>query len=95
MGKKVAVLIKDKERQYEGLRCSLGLLLEQHIVSMFVLNHEIVLTEEYRDNLEFIDEMGGVRYSNVTVNVDEYGFQGTTLEEAARKIGENEVIIPF
>ena len=95
MSKKVAVLIKDKRRQYEGLRCSLGLLLEQHIVSMFVLNHEIVLTEEYQENMEFIDEMEGVRYSNVTGNVDKYAFQATTLEEVAQKIGENEVIIPF
>ncbi len=29
MPKKVAVLIKDKERQYEGLRSSLGLLLDR------------------------------------------------------------------
>jgi hypothetical protein len=41
MAKKVAVLIKEKERQYEGLRSSLGLLMEFHIVSMIVLNHEI------------------------------------------------------
>jgi hypothetical protein len=27
MAKKVAVLIKEKERQYEGLRTSLGLLM--------------------------------------------------------------------
>jgi hypothetical protein len=59
MAKKVAVLIKDKERQYEGLRSSLGLLMEFHIVSMIVLNHEIELTEEYKDNMEFIDEMEG------------------------------------
>jgi hypothetical protein len=50
MAKKVAVLIKEKERQYEGLRTSLGLLMEFHIVSMIVLNHEIELTEEYKDN---------------------------------------------
>ncbi len=36
MSKKVAVLIKDKARQYEGLRSSLGLLLDFHTVSMFV-----------------------------------------------------------
>ena len=41
MGKKVAVLIKDKDRQYEGLRSSLGLLLEQHTVSMFVLEARV------------------------------------------------------
>ncbi|UCF82505.1 MAG: hypothetical protein JSV50_15075 [Desulfobacteraceae bacterium] len=95
MSKKVAVLIKDKERQYEGLRTSLGLLLEFHIVSMFVLDHEIDMTEEYHDNMEFIDEMEGTRFSNVAANVDKYGFQRVSLEEVAQKLKENEVVIPF
>ena len=95
MGKKVAVLIRAKTRQYEGLRTSLGLLLENHIVSMFVLDHEIKLTEEYQDNMGFIDELEGVRYSNVTANVNKYGFQPVTPEEIALKLRENEIIIPF
>ncbi|MFC1816546.1 hypothetical protein ACFL0M_11570 [Thermodesulfobacteriota bacterium] len=95
MGKKVAVLIKDKTRQYEGLRSSLGLLLDNHIVSMFVLNHEVELTEEYQDNMGFIDEMEGFRYSNVIENVNKYGFQPVTLEEIALKLKDNEVVIPF
>ena len=95
MGKKVAVLIKDKDRQYEGLRSSLGLLLENHQVSMFVLNHEIELTEEYHDNMEFIDEMGGARYSNIAENVDNHGFQSATLSEVAVKLKDNEIVIPF
>jgi hypothetical protein len=95
MGKKVAVLIREKTRQYEGLRTSLGLLLENHIVSMFVLNHEIELPEEYRDNMGFIDELDGARYSDVADNVNKYGFQPVTLEEIALKLRENQVIIPF
>ena len=95
MSKKVAVLIKDKERQYEGLRSSLGLLLEFHIVSMFVLDHEIEMTEEYQDNMEFIDEMEGFRYSNVPANVGKYGFQPLTLEELPQKLKENDLVIPF
>ena len=95
MSKKVAVLIKDKDRQYEGLRSSLGLLMEFHIVSMFVLNHEIEMTEEYQDNMEFIDEMEGTRYSNVSANVEKYGFNPITLEEIAQKLNENDVVIPF
>jgi hypothetical protein len=91
----VAVLIKEKERQYEGLRTSLGLLMEFHIVSMIVLNHEIELTEEYKDNMEFIDEMEGTRYSNVPANVEKYGFEPLSLEELPKKLKENEVIIPF
>ena len=95
MAKKVAVLIKEKERQYEGLRTSLGLLMEFHIVSMIVLNHEIELTEEYKDNMEFIDEMEGTRYSNVPANVEKYGFEPLSLEELPKKLKDNEVIIPF
>jgi hypothetical protein len=95
MSKKVAVLIKDKERQYEGLRSSLGLLLEFHTVSMFVLDHEIELTEEYKDNMEFIDEMEGFRYSNVPANVEKYGFKAQTLEEIAMRLNEYDLIIPY
>jgi hypothetical protein len=94
-GKKVAVLIKDKERQYEGLRSSLGLLLEKHVVSMFVLDHEVTMTEEYSDNMGFIDEMGGARYSNVPANVEKHGFKAVTLDEIPAKLGENELVIPF
>jgi len=95
MGKRVAVLIKDKDRQYEGLRSSLGLLLEKHIVSMFVLNHEVDMTEEYEDNMGFIDEMWGARYSNVPANVEKYGFTAVTMDEIPAKLKEAELVIPF
>ena len=95
MAKNVAVLIKDKERQYEGLRSSLGLLMEFHIVSMIVLNHEIELTEEYKDNMEFIDEMEGTRYSNVPANIEKYGFEPLSIEEIPQKLEENDLIILF
>ncbi len=95
MSKKVAVLIKDKQRQYEGLRSSLGLLLNHHIVGMFVLNHEINLTEEYRDNMEFIDEMDGVRFSDVPENIDKYDFRPITLVDIPAKLKEYDLIIPY
>ena len=94
-GKKVAVLIKDKERQYEGLRSSLGLLLESHQVSMYVLNHEVTMTEEYQDNMGFIDEMGGARYSNDAANVEKYGFQKVGLDELPAKLAEAQLVIAF
>jgi hypothetical protein len=95
MGKKVAVLIKDKDRQYEGLRSSLGLLLEKHVVSMFVLSHEVDMTEEYQDNMGFIDEMGGARYSDVPANVEKYGFQAVTLDAIPAKLAESDLVIAF
>jgi hypothetical protein len=95
MSKKVAVLIKDKERQYEGLRTSLGLLLENHRVSMFVLNHEIELTEEYEDNLSFIEEMDGERLSDVKENIERHGFKPITIEALADRLSTFELVIPF
>ncbi len=94
-GKSVAVLIRDKERQYEGLRSSLGLLLESHRVSMFVLNHEVTMTEEYQDNMGFIDERGGVRYSDAPANVEKYGFQKITPAEIPAKLAEADLVIAF
>jgi hypothetical protein len=94
MSKKVAVIIKDKNRQYEGLRTSLGLLLENHAVSMIVLNHEVKLTEAYEDNLAFIEEMGGDRLSDVDENIA-HGFDPITTEEIAVRLAGYELIIPF
>ncbi len=94
-GKKVAVLIKDKDRQYEGLRSSLGLLLESHKVAMYVLNHEVTMTEEYQDNMGFIDEMGGARYSNDPANVEKYGFQKVALDEIPAKLADAQIVIAF
>ncbi len=91
-----AVIIKDISQQYEGLRTSLGLLLYGARVQMFVLNHEIeTMDEAYRDNMEFIDEMEGERYSNNSINVENYGFKHLTLTEMAARINRAEVVIPF
>jgi hypothetical protein len=95
MGKTVAVVIREKERQNEGLRFSLGLLLEQHQVAMFVLDHEIEASEEYMDNMGFIDEMGGARYSNHPVNVERHGFQSISLDEVGSRLDCHELIVPF
>ena len=98
MGKidNVAVLIKDVDQQYEGLRTSLGLLLEAASVQMYVLDHEIKnMDEAYRDNMEFIDEMEGERFSNHPANVEKYGFQPVTIEEMLVKLKEADLIIPF
>jgi hypothetical protein len=92
----VAVLIKDPEQQFEGLRTSLGLLLEAAWVSMYVLDHEIDSQDkEYMENLEFIDEVEGDRFSNNQVNIEKYGFQPITVEEMLIKLKEADIIIPF
>ena len=94
--KKVVVLIKDIDQQYEGLRTSLGLLLEDAEVQMIVLDNEIGnMDEAYHDNMEFLDEMEGERFSNNQFNVDKYGFQYVTMADVATRIKEADIVIPF
>ena len=94
--KKVAVLIKDVEQQYEGLRLSLGALLDQMNTKMFVINHEIGnMDEAYFDNMEFLDEIKGERFSNNDANVEKYGFQRATVGEMGAKLKDVDMIIPF
>ncbi len=95
MKKKVAVLIQNYHRQYEGLRTSLGLQLEDHQVDMFVLNEAINPTEVYLDYLGFVDEMGGGRFSNITENIEKHGFSDVSIKQLATKLKGYDLIIPF
>lgn len=93
---KVAVLIKNVDQQYEGLRSSLGMLLYATEVQMFVLDHEIGnMDEAYQDNMGFLDEMEGERYSNNPDNVEKYGFKYATVERIGNMLREADVIVPF
>ena len=94
--KKVAVLIRDVKQQYEGLRVSLGALLDDVDIQMFVLNHEIEnMDEAYHDNMEFLDEMEGQRISNNMANAEKYGFQHATLKEIGERLKDVDLVIPF
>ncbi len=93
--KKVAVLVRQPHRQYEALRSSLGCLLEDHRVSYLVLDHEIQADEAFLDNLGFLDEMEGRRFSNNAANVGKYGFTPMTLAQMAELLRDQDIIIPF
>jgi hypothetical protein len=93
--KKIAVLARHPQRQYEALRSSLGCLLEDHEVTYLVLDYEVELDEAFSDNLGFLDEMGGRRVSNHPANVARHGFEPMSLEEMGEFLRGIEVIIPF
>lgn len=94
--KRVAVVIKEPSMQYEGLRTSLGLLLEDIDVRMLVLNHAIEeMNDAYADNLSFLAEMDGEYYSNHTVNVEKYGFKPIERHDVPRLLKECDLVIPF
>lgn len=95
MSKRVAVVTRDEPRQHEALRTGLGLLLENHELSLFVLDHEVGSDEHDLDNLGFIDEMGGRRYSNHPRNVERHGFRPVSLLEVGRLLSEHDLVVPF
>ncbi|MCB2144901.1 MAG: hypothetical protein KQI81_00395 [Deltaproteobacteria bacterium] len=96
MADKIAVLVKEVDQQYEALRTSLGLLLEMAEVQMFVMNHEIAnMDEAYSENMAFLDEMEGERYTNNAANAEKYGFKFLTTREIAEKLKEASQVIPF
>jgi hypothetical protein len=96
MADKIAVVVKGVDQQYEALRTSLGLLLEMAEVQMFVMNHEIAnMDEAYSENMEFLDEMEGERYTNNTANAEKYGFNLLTTEEISEKLKEASLVVPF
>jgi hypothetical protein len=91
---KVAFLIRTKEELWEGLRSSLGLSIENNEVVMAVLDQEVEMTAEYRENLDWLLEMEGKIYSNNPAN-QEYGFEVVSLEDLGGKLKEMDFIVPF
>lgn len=93
--KKVAFLVRSNEEDWEGLRSTLGLAVENNTVYLFVLDHEVAMTEPYRENLDWVLDMEGELYSNVAANVEKHGFQSITYEELGQKLKEMDFIVPF
>lgn len=93
--KKVAVLVRQPHRQYEALRSCLGCLLENYLVTYLVLDCEVQQNQAILDNLEFLDEMEGERFSNHPANVEEHGFTYLSLAQMGELLREQDVIIPF
>ena len=90
MGKKIAVLVRD--RQGEALRMSVGVTLMDDTIDVYVLDRKVESNADNDLNLETIKDMDMKLYTNTKENA---GMNYISNEELGKKLLEYDHVIPY
>ncbi len=90
MGKKIAVLVRD--RQGEALRMAVGITLMDDTIDVYVLDRKVESNPDNDLNLETIKDMD-MKLASTTK--DNAGMDFISTEELAQKLLEYDHIIPY
>ncbi len=90
MAKKIAVLVRD--RQGEGLRMGVGMILADDAVDVYVLDRALEKTDDNDLNIETMSDIDIKVFTNFKGNEN---MEYLTTEEIAQKILEYDHILPY
>jgi len=90
MTKKIAVVVRD--RQDEALRMSIGIILLDDQIDVYVVDHPLSINENNSLYLETIEDMEMSAFTNVAANK---GMQLLTIQEIATRLPDYDHVIPY
>ncbi|GBE02034.1 hypothetical protein BMS3Abin08_01472 [bacterium BMS3Abin08] len=90
MGKKITVLVRD--RQGEALRMAVGITLLDDVIDVYVLDRKVEETEDNTMNIEMMKDLDMKVYTNCK---DNEGLEYLSTEEIAQKLLGYDHILPY
>jgi hypothetical protein len=98
---RVAILVNESVDSWEGLRSTLGLLVENLWAACFFIDTPVALPagkgeEDFQDNLEMLADLDGQCYTNTQADADKCQFMTYAgLPEMAEKLKTYHLVVPF
>ncbi|MFH1035836.1 MAG: hypothetical protein V1806_15120 [Pseudomonadota bacterium] len=98
---RVAFLVNESQDSWEGLRSTLGLLVENLWAACFFIDTPVELidgksVEDFQENLEMLADLEGECFTNIQADADKYEFMTfASLPEMAEKIKTYHLVVPF
>ena len=94
-------MINEPIDSWEGLRTTLGLLVENMWVAAFYIDTTVELPEEksaedFLENLEMLEDLEGEVYTTNKADAEKWeGIEYLPLEDMVAKIKEYQLVVPF